>query len=34
MFKVSLLTAVSTMPILAQGIDPNWLVEFSVSGVT
>ena len=28
-FKVSLLTAVSTMPILAQGIDPN-----SVSGVT
>ena len=27
-FKVSLLTAVPTMPILAQGIDPNWLVEF------
>ena len=32
--KVSLLTAVSTMPILDQGVDPNWLVEFSVSGVT
>ena len=34
MFKVSLLTAVSTVAILAQGVDPNWLVEFSVSGVT